>query len=111
MASVAPPQEVEERQVDSAELTRLMPRYHVVLLDDVEHTYEYVVEMLMALFRHARERAWNMAREVDQRGRSKVFTTNREQAEHKRSQIHSYGADWRLAQSKGSMAAVVEQAD
>ena len=111
MAPVAPPKEEEERQIDSAELTRLMPRYHVVLLDDEEHTYEYVVEMLMAFFHHARERAWNMAREVDRRGRSKVFTTNREQAEHKRSQIHSYGADWRLGQSKGSMAAVVEPAD
>ena len=111
MAPVAPPKEEEEHQIDSAELTRLMPRYHVVLLDDEEHTYEYVFEMLMALFQHARERAWNMAREVDRRGRSKVFTTNREQAEHKRSQIHSYGADWRLGQSKGSMAAVVEPAD
>ena len=111
MAPVAPPKEEEERQIDSAELTRLMPRYHVVLLDDEYHTYEYVVEMLMWLFRHGRETAWKMAWEVDHRGRSNVFTTNKEQAEHKRNQIQSYGADWRLAQSKGSMSAIVEQAD
>ena len=111
MAPVAPLKEEEERQIGSAALTRLMPRSHVVLLDDEEHTYEYVVEMLMALFGHVRERAWNMAREVDRRGRAKVFTSNGEQAEHKRSQIQSYGADWRLDQSKGSMSAIVEQAD
>ena len=111
MQTVAPPKERERRKTDSEELARQIPRYQVVLLDDEYHTYEYVVEMLMALFQHVRERAWNMAREVDRRGRSKVFTTNREQAEHKRSQIHSYGADWRLGQSKRSMAAVVEPAD
>ncbi len=33
------------------------------------------------------------------------------QAEHKRSQIQSYGADKRLARSKGSMSAIVEKAD
>ena len=111
MVPVAPPSEKEAHEVDSEELTRLIPRYHVVLLDDEDHTYEYVVEMLMGLFRHARETAWKMAWEVDHRGRSNDFTTNKEQAEHKRNQIQSYGADWRLAQSKGSMSAIVEQAD
>ena len=111
MDPIAPPKEREQTAVDSEALAKQIPRYHVVLLDDEEHTYEYVVEMLMALFGHARERAWNMAREVDRRGRAKVFTSNGEQAEHKCSQIHGYGADWRLAQSKGSMAAAVEPAD
>ena len=27
-----------------------LPQYHVVLYDDNEHTHEYVVEMLKALF-------------------------------------------------------------
>ena len=52
-----------------------------------------------------------MAQEVDRQGRSIVYTTNKEQAEFKRSQIHSYGADWRLPRSKGSMSAAVEKAD
>ena len=83
----------------------------MVLLDDEDHTYEYVVEMLMRLFRHSREMSWKMASEVDNRGRSIVFTTNKEQAEHKRSQIQSYGADKRLVRSKGSMSATIEPAD
>jgi ATP-dependent Clp protease adaptor protein ClpS len=52
-----------------------------------------------------------MAREVDSQGRSVVYTTNREQAEFKRSQIHDYGADWRLPRSKGAMSALVEPAE
>ena len=109
--SIAPPEEREQTAVDSEALAKQIPRYHVVLLDDADHTYDYVVEMLMRLFRHNRETAWKMAREVDQRGRSIVYTTNKEQAEHKRSQIQSHGADHRLSRSKGSMSAVVENAD
>lgn len=29
---------------------RLIPPYNVVLLDDNDHTYEYVIEMLRAVF-------------------------------------------------------------
>ena len=113
MEPTAHPKEREERehQVDGEKLAELIPRYHVVLLDDEDHTYQYVVEMLMRLFRHAREMSWKMAWEVDHRGRSIVVTTNKEQAEHKRSQIQSYGADRRLSRSKGSMSAVVEKAE
>ena len=85
-----------EEDVNSEALSKQIPRYHVVLLDDDDHTYEYVVEMLTKLFCHSRAVAWRMAREVDSQGRSIVYTTNREQAEFKRSQIHDYGADWRL---------------
>ncbi|MCS5671087.1 MAG: ATP-dependent Clp protease adaptor ClpS [Vicinamibacterales bacterium] len=100
-----------EHQADGEKLTELIQRYHVVLLDDEDHTYQYVVEMLMRLFRHGRKMSWKMASEVDQRGRVIVFTTNKEQAEHKRSQIQSWGADKRLVGSKGSMSAIVEKAD
>jgi len=111
MDPIAPPKEREQTAVDSEALAKQIPRYHVVLLDDEDHTYEYVIEMLMRLFRHGRETAWKMAWEVDHRGRSIVYTTNKEQAEHKRSQIQSYGTDRRLSGSKGSMSAVVEKAD
>ena len=100
-----------EEDVNSEALSKRIPRYHVVLLDDNDHTYEYVVEMLTKLFFHSRTVAWRMAREVDSKGRSIVYTTNREQAEFKRSQIHDYGADWRLPRSKGAMSALVEPAE
>jgi ATP-dependent Clp protease adaptor protein ClpS len=105
------PDTTTQREVSNEELTQSIPRYHVVLFDDNDHTYEYVVEMLTKLLGHSRSAAWHMAQEVDRQGRSIVYTTNKEQAEFKRSQIHSYGADWRLPRSKGSMSAAVEKAD
>lgn len=84
------------------------PLYHVVLLDDDEHTYAYVVEMLQKLFAFGESEAWNHAVEVDTTGRTVVMTCELTQAEFGRDQIHAFGADWRMPQSKGSMSAVVE---
>lgn len=88
-----------------------IPQYHVILLDDNDHTYEYVIEMLMQLFGHSATTAFEMACEVDARGRVIVDTTTQDRAELKRDQIHAYGADWRMPRSKGSMSAKIEPAD
>ena len=87
---------------------RLAALYNVVLLDDDEHTYEYVVEMLQKLFAFSDGDAWNHAVEVDSTGRTVVLTCELEQAEFGRDQIHAFGADWRMPKSKGSMSAIVE---
>jgi len=85
-----------------------IPQYHVILLDDDDHSYDYVVEMLVTIFRHSQARAFEMACEVDARGRVVVDTTTKERAELKCDQIHEYGADWRIEQCRGSMSAIIE---
>lgn len=90
---------------------RLAPRWHVVLINDDDHTYEYVIEMLGKLFHYDLFKAFAMAREVDTTGRVIVETTVLERAEFKRDQIHAYGADWRIDRCKGSMRAVLEPAE
>ena len=81
--------------------------FHVVLLDDDEHTYDYVIEMLQKLFVLPHDVAFNHAVEVDTTGRTIVITCERPEAEFARDQIHAYGADPRMAKSKGSMSAVL----
>ncbi len=88
--------------------TRLAPQWNVVLLNDDDHTYEYVIEMLGKLFGHEPEKALRMALEVDVTGRVIVDTTTKERAELKQEQVHGYGADPRLPRSKGSMTAEIE---
>ena len=87
-----------------------IPLYHVVLLDDNEHTYAYVIEMLSHVFGYSRLKAFKLACEVDAAGRVIVCTTHLERAEHKKTQIHSFGADWRIPHCSGSMSAVIEPA-
>jgi ATP-dependent Clp protease adaptor protein ClpS len=81
--------------------------YHVVLLDDDEHTYDYVIEMLQKLFLFSAAVALQHAVEVDSTGRTIVITCERPEAEFARDQIHGFGADHRMPKSKGSMSAVL----
>jgi ATP-dependent Clp protease adaptor protein ClpS len=81
--------------------------FHVVLLDDDEHTYDYVIEMLEKLFLLPKDVAFQHAVEVDMTGRTIVITCEQPEAEFARDQIQGYGADPRMPQSKGSMSAVV----
>ncbi len=101
----------EDVELTEQEITQLVPRYHVVLLDDDEHTYDYVIEMLMDIFGHSMSTAYEMACEVDAKGRVIVDTTHKERAELKKEQIESYGADWRIPTCKGSMSATIEPAE
>ncbi len=98
-----------DAEVDSQ--TRRQPPYHVILLNDDDHSYEYVIEMLKALFNHPIEKGFLLAREVDQTGRAIVCTTSLERAELKQDQIHGYGPDPRITQCQGSMSAVLEAAE
>ena len=104
MATVGLP-EVGEEVVD-----RLEPLYHLVLLDDDDHTYDYVVEMLVKIFLFTEVVAFRHAVEVDTEGRTLLLTATLEEVRRKQEQIHAYGADWRLERSKGSMSAVIEPA-
>lgn len=97
-------------EVERIEKERVTPLYHVVLLDDDFHTYEYVIEMLQKLFMCSESAAFQHAVEVDTTGRTIVITCELPQAEFGRDQIHSYGPDWRMPKSKGPMAAIVEPA-
>ena len=85
-----------------------LPVWQVVLLDDDEHTYAYVIEMLGKVFGHGVTTAAKMASEVDRTGRVIVFRAHRELVELKAQQITSYGADLRLEACSGSMRAVCE---
>ncbi len=88
----------------------LVPLFHVVLLDDDDHTYDYVIEMLQKLFCCSLEAAYRHAVEVDTTGRTIVITCELPQAEFARDQIHAYGPDRRMPRSKGSMSAILEPA-
>src|SRR6266699_3592597 len=97
-------------EVEDDTSDQLQPLYHVILLNDEDHTYDYVVEMLVKIFNMSEATAFKHAVEVDTRGTTIVLTCELSKAELKRDQIHTYGPDWRLARSLGSMAAVVEPA-
>jgi ATP-dependent Clp protease adaptor protein ClpS len=86
------------------------PLWNVILLDDDEHTVDYVIQMLGAIFGHAPDLALKMAKEVDGSGRVIVATVHKELAELRQEQIQEYGPDPDLPESSGSMNADIEPA-
>lgn len=85
--------------------------WNVVLIDDEAHTYEYVIRMMQNLFAHPVEKAFEIALTVDSQGRAVCLTTHKEHAELKRDQIHAFGRDPLMLESRGSMTAVIEPAE
>lgn len=96
--------------VEGAGQEQLTPLWNVVLLDDDDHTYDYVIEMLVRLFLKTAQEAYSHAVEVDTTGRTIVMTCEFEAAEFAKDQIHAYGPDWRMPKCKGSMTAILEPA-
>jgi ATP-dependent Clp protease adaptor protein ClpS len=108
-AVAEPMTEVVPREVTRSDKKRKhQPRYNVVLWDDDDHTYAYVIVMLQEVFGYPPEKGFLLAEEVDTRGKVILLTTTLEHAELKRDQIHAYGKDDLIAGCKGSMSATIE---
>jgi ATP-dependent Clp protease adaptor protein ClpS len=113
MSTVAVPTTVRktEKRTDDKHRTRKQPPYHVILLNDDDHTYDYVIGMVRRLFGYTSEHALQLATEVDQSGRVILDTTTLERAELKRDQIHAFGRDWRIPACEGSMYSQIEPSE
>jgi len=70
------------------------PPYAVVVLNDDDHTYPYVIDTLCRVCHHPAERAFQLARQIDQTGRAVVWSGTLEVAELKRDQIRGMGPDF-----------------
>ncbi len=104
-------QTITQRETENRERETFAPLYNVVLLNDDDHTYDYVIEMLQKIFCFSAEQAYNHAVEVDFTGRTILITCGLEEAEFGRDQILAYGPDPRIQRCRGSMSAVIEPAD
>ena len=85
-----------------------LPPYNVVLLNDDDHTFDYVIEMLGSLFGYNPVKGRFMADQLNPHGRVIVLTTTKEHAEFKCDQIHGFGRDKRIEKCAGAMSAVIE---
>ncbi|MAD79496.1 MAG: ATP-dependent Clp protease adaptor ClpS [Pirellulaceae bacterium] len=101
----------EKQQADRRDSPKRQPRYHVVLWDDDDHTYDYVIRMLKELFGFPVEKGYQLACDVDANGKVVCLTTTREHAELKRDQIHAFGRDQLIAKCQGSMSSTIQPVD
>jgi ATP-dependent Clp protease adaptor protein ClpS len=100
-----------ERKTKEEHEVQKQPPYNVILHNDDDHSYDYVIRMLKELFAYPEEKGFLMAQEVDTKGKVIVCTTSLERAELKRDQIHAFGPDPLIPRCAGSMSASIEPAE
>jgi ATP-dependent Clp protease adaptor protein ClpS len=100
-----------EKKTKTEEKVKRQPPYNVVLLNDDDHSFEYVIGMLQRLFGFPPQKGYLMAWKVHSEGRVILLTTTKEHAELKRDQIHAFGPDKLIARCKGSMSSEIEPAE
>ena len=98
------------RKAENETRTRKQPPYNVIILNDEVHTFDYVIELLCKLFRHALPTAEILTWRIHTAGRAVVYTTHKELAELKRDQVLAYGPDPRMSVSKGPLDCYIEPA-
>jgi ATP-dependent Clp protease adaptor protein ClpS len=99
------------RKTKEKQETKKQPPYHVILHNDDDHSFDYVIRMLKELFAYPEEKGFQMADEVHNKGKVIVCTTSLERAELKRDQIHAFGPDPLIERCAGSMSASIEPAE
>lgn len=77
LPTITPEREVGER-------FESVPLFRVVLLDDNDHTYDYVIEMLQKIFVFTLDQAYRHAEEVDRCGRTVLITCHRRAIHNRR---------------------------
>lgn len=73
---------------------KTQPPYAVIVHNDEEHTYEYVIEVLQRVCGHPIEKAFELTSQIDRSGQANVWSGSLEVAELKRDQIHGFGPDF-----------------
>ena len=87
MANVVLPGTIEE----TGNKTRVekIPPYKVIFLNDDVTTMEFVVYVLIIIFKKDQETAFALMMEIHQQGSAVVDVLSFEEAEHRQTQVHS----------------------
>lgn len=93
------------------EKVRRLPPYHVILLNDDDHSFEFVVHVLRQVFGYELEKAYTLTMEAHQQGRAVVWTGSKEVAELRVEQITTFHETRQFDNRKlGPLGCVIEPA-
>ena len=79
---------VMEPEVNSR--SRILPPYNVLLMNDDDHSMEFVVEVLRKVFSYPMEKSFSLMLNAHETGCSVVWTGSKEVAELKAEQISTF---------------------
>ncbi len=77
-------------QPDTETTVRRIPPYHVILLNDDHHSFEFVIGVVRKVIGCSLEKAFQLTLEAHNTGRAIIWTGSKEVAELKVEQISTY---------------------
>jgi ATP-dependent Clp protease adaptor protein ClpS len=80
---------------ETEQRTRLCPMYVIVVFNDDDHSFDYVVELFMKVFRYQVEKCVQLAIRIHNEGLTVVWSGTRELGELKLEQLRNGGPDFR----------------
>jgi ATP-dependent Clp protease adaptor protein ClpS len=92
-AAIEEPHAAEAPQRAAAR-PRTLPPYAVVVLNDNDHTFPYVIEAFQKVFGYNAERAYQLTLQIHRQGRGIVWSGPKEVAELKVEQLRGLGPDF-----------------
>lgn len=95
----APVQTHKRRKDESKKKPKKQPPYAVIVHNDEEHTWRYVIEVLQRVCGYVEDRAIHLTAQVHFHGKAPVWTGPKEVAELKRDQIRGFGPDFYAPQA------------
>ena len=96
-------------KTDEEQKTRLLPPYNVILLNDDDHSMEFVIEVLIKAFGYPIERCVQLMFEAHETGRAVIWTGSKEVAELKQEQVRTF-SEKRSGRDLGPLGCEIEPA-
>ena len=91
-------QKSKQKQADKSK-PKLLPPYAVIVHNDNDHTFDYVIELFQKVFGYSATKGFILAEQIHTEGRAVVWSGAKEVAELKRDQIRTGGPDFYAART------------
>jgi ATP-dependent Clp protease adaptor protein ClpS len=88
-----------KQKTDADKKSKPQRPYAVIVHNDEDHTWQYVIEVLQRVCGHNIEKAFELTSQVHFKGKAVVWTGPLEVAELKRDQIRGFGPDFHAEQT------------
>lgn len=84
-------------------------QHNVILHDDDDHSFTYVMEMLREVFAYENSKAYELTEELVENGKAIVYTAaTRDEAVLTKDKLVSFGRDRQIKHCAGAMTVTVE---
>lgn len=101
---------VVDMNTETTQKTDFLKQWHVILLNTDDHTFEFVVALIMTVFSKNYDEAFALTMKIHKEGQCIATTTHKERAELYKETVEAFGADELMKKNPRPLPCVIEPA-